>query len=48
MIAKDRAMVRDVVISLIETNRTIYRQKDKSFRSWWKRRRATRGGQLRL
>jgi NitT/TauT family transport system substrate-binding protein len=29
MIAKDRAMVRDVVISLIETNRTIYRQKEK-------------------
>ena len=29
LIAKDRAMVRDVVISLIETNRMIYRQKEK-------------------
>ena len=29
LIAKDRAMVRDVVIALIETNRLIYRQKEK-------------------
>jgi NitT/TauT family transport system substrate-binding protein len=29
MIAKDRAMVRDVVISLIEANRAIYAQKEK-------------------
>ena len=29
MLAKDRAMVRDVVIALIEANRTIYRQKEK-------------------
>ncbi len=29
MIAKDRALVRDVVISLIEVNRTIYTQKEK-------------------
>ena len=29
MIAKDRAMVRDVVTSLIETNRMIYKQKEK-------------------
>jgi len=29
MLAKDRAMVRDVAISLIEANRTIYTQKEK-------------------
>jgi NitT/TauT family transport system substrate-binding protein len=29
MLAKDRAMVRDVVISLIEANRAIYRQKER-------------------
>lgn len=29
LIAKDRVLVRDVVISLIETNRMIYRQKEK-------------------
>src|SRR5438128_1788931 len=29
MLTKDRAMVRDVVISLIEANRTVYNQKEK-------------------
>src|SRR5262249_7144547 len=29
LIAKDRALIRDLAISMIEANRTIYREKDK-------------------